>query len=172
MASPGSTGDTDLQDGTAPLDKTIFLQVGQPGLLHVASTGKTTSDEVILHQKAEVVGAFGSAAASDVMGAVPLKAAATTFSYCRQQLFGRLIQAFLGSIRGRAIHTLNFLLEPIDVSLKWIHLRLQVQVLRSERLYLRFHLLKLSVQRKHLELLLASKRNALFIKESGNLPHD
>jgi hypothetical protein len=59
----------------------------------------------------------------------------------------------------------------IDLSLKWIYLRLQVQVLRLERRYLRFHLFKLRVERNHLLALLDSKRDVLLGEEIGDSSH-
>ncbi len=67
---------------------------------------------------------------------------------------------------------LNALLKPIDFSLKWLHLRLEIQVLILERVALRFHIFKLRIERKHLLFLLDSKRDVLLSEKVGELPHE
>ena len=59
----------------------------------------------------------------------------------------------------RVLFTILYLLsERIDLTLEWIHLRLQTQVLRFEGLYLRFHIRKLRIERGYLSLILRDRK--------------
>src|SRR5258708_33985205 len=87
----------------------------------------------------------------------------------RLRLFARLVCGKLFGSSGLHGLFLNLLLKPLDFCLKWLHLSLELQVLRLEGIALRFRFFKLTVEREHLtELLLA---NAPRSSSVGDLPH-
>ena len=63
------------------------------------------------------------------------------------------------------------ILEPVELTLEWAHLRAQILVLRLERCYLRFKFFKLTVEKQYLLSLLLPHVKTHRVQNARNPAH-
>jgi hypothetical protein len=143
--------------------------VGRNGSI-VSAVADGKLNQAALAQKSEVVVNLRRCTTANKL----LRATTTQSNFIgdsKQQFFGVFLKRFRDCWRRCRLYALYMFCELFDFSFKWVYLRLKLQVLRIERSYLSFQLLKLTVQCEYLSLVLLTKRQAVGIQKVEDSSH-